>query len=271
MAGLSFDSLSALNQLSRVTSATKLSFNKLSTGLAIPKASVNAAGLGVFKALEADALSLTQALSNVNDGISLSSVAEGGLANISDQLGRLRELTVAASSGTLSATQRDALNTESNAILAELDRVGATTAFNGQKLLDGSIASGVEVQVGANAGDTISVAVPETRRSTLGLSADDNLATQGSAQAFLGTIDNALSAVASRRAGIGAVQNRLESAGGNLRTSVENLTAAKSQIGDLDFAAEASNLAKLQILTRSGTGALNQMKNLSLTTLKLLG
>lgn len=269
MAALSTASLESLNRLSQINSVVSLTARKLSSAQRITQAADDAAGLGIAKALEAELAGLSQASRNVNDGVSLTQVAEGGLSNIQGQLSRLNELTVAASNGALSPTQREALNTEANAIIEEVNRQASSLEFNGQKLLDGSLAGGVSVQVGTQAGDTISVAVADSRSAALGLSSD-NLLTQGGAQSFLSTVQGAISSVSARRSTLGASQNSLVSAGNNLQKTSESLAAARSQIADADVASESANLVRAQILQRSAVGVLGQVAGFDRSLLKLI-
>lgn len=270
MAGLTLSSVESLNRLSQTNSLVSLTAKKLLTGQRIPSASVDPAGLGVAKALETELQGLSQASRNVGDGVGFLQVAEGGLSNIQSQLGRLSELTVAASNGALSATQREALNTEANSIIEEVNRVANVTEFNGQKLLDGSISGGVAVQVGTQAGNTISVGVADSRGAALGISTTDNLLTQSSAQNFLSTVQNAISSVSSRRSEIGASQRRLESAQENIRSTSQSISAARSQIADADVAEESARLTRGKILQNSGVSVLSQIASFGRSTLSLI-
>lgn len=270
MAGLTISSVESLNRLSHTNSLVSSTARKLLTGSRIPNAAADSAGLAIAKSLESELQSLSQASRNVNDGVSLAQVAEGGLSNIQDQLGRLSELTVAASNGALSATQREALNTEANSIIEEVNRVANVTEFNGQKLLDGSLTNGVSVQVGSQQGNTQSVAVGDSRAAALGIATTDNLLTQGSSQAFLSTVQGAIASVSSRRSDIGAAQKRLDSAQENLRSVSASLASAHSQIADADVAAEAANFTRASILQSSGVGVLSQIASFGRSTLKLI-
>ncbi len=240
------------------------SLNKLSSGLRINQAKDDAAGLAIMQQLEADIRSANQAQRNISDGAALTRVAEGGLSEISGLLSRGRELSVQAANGTLSDEQRSTLNNEITAIKDEINRISNVTEFNGQKVLDGSLAPGSSNQVAVQAGvqntasDRISLNEIESS-STAALGVDSvDISTQQGAQNALASFDNAIGKVASNRAGIGALQNRLDAAASNLSVSTENLTAAKSAIGDLDYASEVSNNRKNQILVEAAVKTLGQ-------------
>jgi flagellin len=272
MAQFSTSALESLHQLNRIQSSLGVTTRRLATGQQIPQAGLDPASLAIAKGLQAELASQTQASRNVNDGISLLQTAEGGLSNIQNQLGRLEELTVQAASGTLSGTQRAALNEESNAILQEINRVAGSIEFNGQALLNGALANGVQVQVGtgATASDTVAIQIPDSRAAALGISSTDNLSTAASSQAFLGQVQAARDAVSARRASVGATQNRLSSAGSNLGASQVATAAAHSRIADADVAVEAAVQTKLQILQRSSLSILAQTANASKTSLDLI-
>jgi flagellin len=129
----------------------------LSSGLRINSAKDDAAGLAISERFSAQIRGLNQAARNANDGVSLSQTAEGALAEVTNNLQRIRELAVQSSNATNSQSDRDALQTEVTQLLNEIDRVADSTEFNGVKLLDGSF-TGAVFQVGANAGETITIA-----------------------------------------------------------------------------------------------------------------
>ena len=132
------------------------SMQRLSSGLRVNSAKDDAAGLAIAERMNANTKGLAVAARNANDGISLAQTAEGALGKVGDMLQRMRELSVQSSNATNSADDRKALQAEVNQLRSEIDRVAKTTSFNGTKLLDGSFA-GAAFQVGANAGDNITV------------------------------------------------------------------------------------------------------------------
>ncbi|MDE1555427.1 MULTISPECIES: flagellin N-terminal helical domain-containing protein [Comamonas] len=149
-------SLNAQRNLTTSSSSLSTSMQRLSSGLRVNSAKDDAAGLAISERMKATASGLTVAARNANDGISLAQTAEGALGKVGDMLQRQRELAVQSSNATNSAADREALQAEVKQLTAEIDRVAKTTSFNGTKLLDGSF-TGATFQVGANAGDNITV------------------------------------------------------------------------------------------------------------------
>jgi flagellin len=149
-------SLNAQRNLTTSNSSLATSLQRLSSGLRINSAKDDAAGLAISERFSSQIRGLGQAQRNANDGISLAQTAEGALGQVTNNLQRIRELAVQSANATNSSTDRAALQAEVDQLLSEIDRVANQTEFNGVKLLDGSFTSAV-FQVGANAGETISV------------------------------------------------------------------------------------------------------------------
>lgn len=150
-------SLNAQRNVAKSQEGLATSLQRLSTGLRINSAKDDSAGLAISERISSQVRGLNQAARNANDGISLVQTAEGALTEVGNNLQRIRELAVQASNGTNTQADRDALNSEVTQLKAEIQRVSEQTNFNGTKLLDGSF-SGVAFQVGANAGETITIA-----------------------------------------------------------------------------------------------------------------
>ena len=151
-------SLTSQRNLSGSQDMLKTSLERLSTGLRINSAKDDAAGLAISERFSAQIKGLNQGVRNANDGISLAQTAEGALGEVTNNLQRIRELAVQASNATNTATDRAALQNEVSALVAEIDRVATQTAFNGTKLLNGGF-TGAVFQIGANAGDSITITV----------------------------------------------------------------------------------------------------------------
>jgi flagellin len=161
-------SLTAQRNLNSSQNDVATSLQRLSSGLRINSAKDDAAGLAISERFTAQIRGLNQAARNANDGISLAQTAEGALAEVTNNLQRIRELSVQSANATNSASDREALQAEVTQLVAEIDRVAGQTNFNGVKLLDGTFSSQV-FQVGANAGETISVdSITSARSSDLG-------------------------------------------------------------------------------------------------------
>ncbi len=154
-------SLNSQRNLSKSQSGLATSLQRLSSGLRINSAKDDAAGLAISDRMTSQINGLNQAGRNANDGISLAQTAEGALAQTTDLLQRMRELSIQSSNSTNSAGDRAALQSEVNQLKQEVDRISSTTEFNGLKLLDGSFTS-QKFQVGANANQTINVSIEGT-------------------------------------------------------------------------------------------------------------
>jgi flagellin len=161
-------SLNAQRNLSTNSASLATTIQRLSSGLRINGAKDDAAGLAISERFSTQIRGLNVAARNANDAISLAQTAEGALGSTASNLQRVRELAVQAANATNSATDRAALQSEVSALVAEISRVGSQTEFNGTKLLDGSFTSKA-FQVGANAGETITVAsIVDARSASLG-------------------------------------------------------------------------------------------------------
>ena len=165
-------SLNAQRNLNTSQTGLATSLQRLSSGLRINSAKDDAAGLAISQRMTAQINGLNQATRNANDGMSLAQTADGALSEITNNLQRIRELAVQSANATNNSADRGALDQEVQQRLAEIDRIASQTAFNGQKVLDGSFGTAV-FQVGANVGETISVGLSTSMRYTaIGKTAD---------------------------------------------------------------------------------------------------
>lgn len=160
-------SLNAQRNLNTSQNQLSTSLERLSSGLRINSAKDDAAGLAISSRFTTQINGLNQAIRNANDGISLSQTAEGALGASGDSLQRIRQLALQSANSTNSASDRAALNAEVQQLLAEIDRVGQTTQFNGTNILDGSFSS-AQFQVGANANQTITFSIAGATTDILG-------------------------------------------------------------------------------------------------------
>ena len=165
-------SLTSQRNLGGSQELLKTSLERLSTGLRINSAKDDAAGLAISERFTAQIKGLNQGVRNANDGISLAQTAEGALGEVTNNLQRIRELAVQASNATNTAADRTALQNEVSALVSEIDRVAQQTTFNGTKLLNGGF-SGAVFQIGANAGDSITIdSISNTTAAKLGIRSD---------------------------------------------------------------------------------------------------
>jgi len=274
-------SLNAQRILGNNNDRLATSVERISSGIRINRGADDAAGLAISEALRSDIRGLRQAVRNANDGISLINVAEGALNEQSSILIRLRELASQAATGTVGSTERATIQLEFTSLRNEIDRIAFTTQFNGQGLVDGSLGSSVAsssqvlIQVGIDSGVNsrinlnTEIALNAVTSTSLGI---ESLSVTAAAEALttLDTINSAISTVTQGRGKVGAVQNRLTRAVGNISVSIENLQAAESAIRDADIAAEIATLTRNQILVQSSTAMVGQANLIPQSILQLL-
>ena len=277
------------NALTKNERAMSQAMERLSTGQRINSASDDAAGLAIASRMTSQVNGLNMAVRNANDAISLVQTADGALIEMTNMLQRMRELAVQASSGTYSATDRDALNVEFEALTAAVEDIADDTQWNGVSLLNG--ASAFSFHVGANASQTISLTIAdfETEESSMtsGIfealadattnndnSGDDldslDVDTVSNAGTALTYITTALGRIESHRATLGATINRLEYAADNLANVSQNTLASRSRVLDADYASETTELAKTQIIQQAATAMLSQANQQAQSVLALL-
>lgn len=272
--------VAAMNTYSRLTAANTAKANslaKLSSGSRINKAGDDAAGLAISEKMKSQIGGLTQAKRNAQDGISLVQTAEGALNETHSILERMRDLAVQGGNGTLTTDDKGAINKELTALHEELSRIAKDTQFNGMALFAASNASNKPAaftfQIGANNGQTLSLTVSAMDGSNLlgvKAAADFVIGAKITAGGMIDKIDAAIKTVSDQRAGLGAVQNRLEHTINNLTATNENLSDANSRIRDVDMAAEMMTFTKSNILSQAATSMLAQANAMPNSVLNLL-
>lgn len=263
-------SLNAQRNLFNSTSQLSGNYARLSSGLRIAVAADDAAGLGISERMRADIRSYSVASRNAQDGISLVQTAEGALSEVSDILGRMRELSMQSANGTLSNTDRLTLDTEFQQLVEEIDRIAETTSFNGVQLLDGTN-TGISIQVGIDGGTNDVISVSGTDVAASALSVDGEISSVSLATGMLSTIDAAIDTVNGARGELGAQQNRLSSTLRSLANVRENTAAAESRIRDVDVAMETADLTRNSILQQASASILGQANAQPQLALSLLG
>lgn len=267
-------SMQGQRHLSVAQMDTNKALQRLTSGMRINTAMDDAAGLGVSEAMRAEIRGLAQASRNANDGLSVVQTAEGAMGEISNALIRMRELSVQAATDTITDTQRGYIDTEFQDLVAEIDRIANTTSFNGNVLTDGTYAAtGFDFQVGYNNGADfrITVQIEDVTSTGLGMAGTEAVDSKANAQSAMQVIDDALDALSTARANLGAKGNRLVQAAAAVDVIRENLTAANSRIRDADIAAESSAFTRGQVLTQAGTAMLAQANAQPQAALQLLG
>ncbi len=266
-------SLFAQRNLNRTQSSFNSNINRLASGLRINKAADDAAALAISEGLRADMRSAQQAGRNIGDGMSMVRTAEGTVSNQRELLGRMRELAVQSSSGTLNPSDRSIIQEEFSSLQSEFDRLANSSEFNGLALNDGSAAPvGVQVGIQNTPSDQITVNLSDTRAAAVGVdAASADVSTQGNAQSAIDAIDGALDSLNNTSAGYGAVENRLSSAYSSYQTTFENMYEAESRIRDADYAAQTADFSRNQILQQAGMAVLAQANSLPSTASSLIG
>ena len=281
--GSNIASLKAQRTLGLSTEQLSRTFERLSSGQRINRASDDAAGLAIADSLKASQRVATVAIRNANDGISTIAIADSALGEIGNVLSRLAELAEQSANGVFSTTQRSALSNEFVALSSEIERIATTTQFNGVTLLSGG--SALTLQIGFNSASTsqISFTGVQGTLQALGLAGTGtsvlaysiqagsvDLAQSVSGQA-LDAINSAITSLASTRGTLGATESRLQVAINSLTVARENFAAAESRIRDVDVATEAAELTRLNILQQAGSAVLaqaNQQPSLALSLLR---
>lgn len=270
--------INAQRQLFDSGNALSTSFERLSSGFRINRASDDAAGLQITDRMTSQITGLNQAVRNANDAISLTQTIEGALDETTTALQRIRQLAIQSQNGINSSADRLALQKEVSALKTEITRISTDSQFNGVDILTGGFSA--VFLVGANAGQTISVNMSASNRlnglsgfsaAGLGLDSSASVATASEASSLLATVDTAISSIGGARADLGALTNRFQSTIRNLSNISENVSAAQSRIKDTDFASETAALTKNQIIQQASTTVLSQANQRPQAALQLLG
>lgn len=261
--------LGASRQLGVTGQGLQKTIERLTTGQRINHASDDAAGLGISNNLGADIRVAAQGKRNANDGISYLQVADGVLEEVTSLLTRAAELAQQAQTGTISATNRSALDAEFQNIVTTIADIGQSTKFNGQTVFIGSTFT-VAVAGFSPVAFTITT-ISTSSVAALGFTAGTStLTTVAGAQAVQTAVTTALTSISNLRATLGAGEQQLNSVANALGIQVENFTAAFSQIRDANISDEVIALNKFQILNQAGTSALQQANQAQQSILSLL-
>lgn len=291
-------SLNAQRNLTKSQGSLDTSYQRLASGLRINSAKDDAAGLQISNRLTSQINGLDQGNRNANDGISVAQTAEGAMDEVTSMLQRMRTLAQQSANASNNTDDRVALQQEYSQLTQEINRIAKDTTFGGKKLLDGT-ADTMTFQVGADAGQTISfnlnnsfgtnglsgattthkTATWDATSSTYTIATVagavtwtdiDGISTMNNAQTVLANIDSLIKVVDSKRAELGAIQNRFDSTVSNQSNISENVSAARSRIRDADFATETANMTKQNILQQAASTVLAQANQRPQSALSLL-
>jgi flagellin len=261
--------LGAQRSLTRALTSARVAGEHIASGERLAQALDGAAALAIADLAHREAVAATQAIRNANDGLSAARIAGAAMGQIGDIQGRLAELATQSASGTLSDAQRGALQDEFGALVAEIDRIAATTSFNGQFLLQGGGSVDVQVGTDGSADARVTFGLPDASAAALGLGGA-SIATQADAQAGLDTIAASADALARQRGTVGAIEGRLQTSMAGLRVATLETLAAESRIRDADVAVEVANLVRAEILGKAGVAVLSQANQQARVVLGLL-
>ncbi|MCK0526272.1 flagellin [Anaerobiospirillum sp. NML120449] len=296
-------SLNGRRYLNNVQNQLTTTYQRLSSGLRINSAKDDAAGLQISSRLTTQVNGLNQGNRNAADGIALAQTIEGAMDETTSMLQKIRTLAVQAANGTNTGEDKAALSKEATALVAEIDRIAGQTRFGGALILDGGKNTGLLVgdkesagqltlQVGANKGDTITFDVGNAHFTRIADATKkfgaaqnqvklENFYDKGNkviqfskadaAQTAIQAMDFLIAQIDSERAGLGAIQNRLESSIRNQANVSANQADARSRIRDADFAEESANLSQQSIIQQAATSMLMQANTRPQLGLSLLG
>lgn len=277
--------LSAQRNLEATSNRLTTSYQRLSSGLRINRASDDAAGLAIAENLRANSATATVAMRNANDGISVITIADQAVGQVTSVLNRMAELAEQSANGVIDNTQRSAIQNEFSALASEIERIAVTTKFNGLNLIRGG--NDLTFQIGFDGGSTsqLTYGAVDVRLAGMGLAstgvsapsfsvlatAGDEVQSQVAARSALDAIQLAITSVNQQRGKLGALESRLEVTINNLQVARENFKAAESRIRDVDVATEAAELTRLNILQQAGAAVLAQANQVPQLALQLLG
>ncbi len=265
-------SLNVQNAMSSSQKETERASKNLASGSRLADPSADVAGKAISEQMNSEIKGMEVAKRNAEQGVSFAQIAEGGLSEQSNIIIRMRELAVQSASDTYSDRERSFMQNEYSNLQLELDRIAKTSSFGSKKLLDGS-GGAVDIQVGIRGDKNSRVSFnseTDTTLSALQLDSASVLDKEG-ARESLESLDTALTQLSLERSKFGALQSRLESAQNSLGSSIENTSAARSQINDADIAQEVSALRRGQILEQYQTVLLQQANERTGSALRLIG
>ena len=299
-------SINAQRKLTNATNSLNVSYQRLASGLRINSAKDDAAGLMISDRLTSQINGLNQGNRNANDGIALAQTIEGALDETSNMLQRIRTLAIQSANGTNASQDREALQQEVTQLCAEINRIAKDTTFAGEAILDGADVGlipengTIKFHVGSNEANTISLnwsnafnmcgigamlttvnvgtLVTQASSGIYMTNADGSpeqytwdVRTQCAAENVIGLIDQFIQAVDSKRADLGAIQNRMEATIRNQANISENESDARSRIRDTDFASETAALTQNNIIQQASQTVLAQANQRPTIALSLLG
>ena len=258
-----------------------MSMQRLSSGLQINSAADDPAGYTISQSLTAQVNGLNQATNNVGDAVSMVQTAEGSFQGVQGMLQEIRQLAVQYSNGSQTTQDQTSIQDSVNQLTQEIDRERTASSFNGMNLLNGTAGNAangiVTYQVGANQGNTLTATFSDIEGTT-GMSVGftwSNASTGGtvfdlSQSNAISNLDAAIGNISSLASALGSIQDRLQFTTNSIATTAQNMTAANSQITDVDMAKQTTTLSQQQVLQQAGTSMLAAAQQQPQLILKLL-
>ena len=294
-------SMAAVNAISKSSSSLSTSMERLATGNRINSSADDAAGKQIANRLTAQSSGMGVALSNINDATAMLQTADSMFDEMSDVLGRMKDLSTQAANGTYSDDDLQAMQDEYDELGQQMSDMLQNTTYGGTNLFgvsgtsntgtDGLFQSAVTFQVGAESSDTMTVNVSSQLNTlvtdlsaisnsfsadqadttgTAGVSGGTELTASGSANQMITSISTAMDDVSQIQSKLGASINRLNDTANNLTSMQDNTEVAIGNIMDTDYATEASNMTKQQVLMQTGITMLKQSNSMSSMVSSLL-
>ncbi|HEY1834464.1 MAG TPA: flagellin [Solirubrobacteraceae bacterium] len=251
------EAMDATRNLNTTENQLATTMQRVSSGLRINSAADDVAGYAISQRLQAQVNGLNQATLNTQDAVSLAQTGQGSLNDVEQMLQRVRELSVEYANGTTSESDKEAIESETEQLKEEITRVGETTKFNGVALLEGG--EEIKFQVGANEEETITIKTLELSEAVENVNIEE-----------IGTVEEAIEAVAKAAGEYGATQDRIQYTQANLEVYSQNLSAATSGIVDVNMATEMTQFTREQVLQQAGVAILAQANQLPDAVLHLI-
>lgn len=274
-------SLGAQFNLNETQDRLSKSINRLSSGYRVITPADDPAGYAIGQVMTSYIKSVQQAIRNAHDGAGLIQTASGALLTDNEILTKMRQLAIQAANSTYSPEDLSVLQNEYQHLMSEINRIALVTNFNGRKVLDGSMETGLVFQIDAGTDDTnrLVVGIPSISSDVLGIFQNSTLVMSLSATSItneamalsaISAIDGALAELNTIQGTLGAFQNRMVWTIRNLNTALVNIEASKSQIKDVNFASETAHLVRDRILQQAGTAVLAQANQIPQSAIKLI-
>ena len=280
--GLNISALRTQRQINVTTGRLNQAYERLSSGLRVNRSKDDAAGLAVAMRLRSDARVATVSSRNANDGISIIGIADSAVAQINDILIRLSELAQQSGSGVYTNEQRSSLSNEFQALMSEVERIAATTEYNGVFLLSNSDSLSFQIGYDGSSLSSVTYSGIQATLASMGLAsvgssvptfsilADSELESRSAALYALDAIRGAITSITHSRGTLGAAESRLLTTMRQLATARESFQTSESAITDADVAQEAAEMARLTVLQQAGTAILANARLQPELALKLL-